>query len=1214
MSKQSIKLFSQRCLAFALVMILTAIVSLSLLSLLSPHVFAQIDLQRTFTFIIDSEVENALIHLFDDTDDHPYAFPLTTQSIQNGISTLSVLEGASYRYQVSALGYIPAEGSITVGADSTYTQTVDLEVAPPTITEQPKSQILTSEELHAVLSVTAHGLGALSYQWYHQEIPIAGATSPTLELQDLSDLIIQQQPMAYTCVVSSDLTDQTVTSDLATLTIEQPPACSDDNVVHTSMPPVLPWMLWDSSLTPSTLAFEQPVPVASIQQNTAQKALPDRHRPEKPKPGTAFDATGHYTISNADGTQISDPQTHGWYIGNDFVISPKEGFLISASPDGKWTHSLTHHEDTAKGSLTFYLKCVGSNEDDIPIEQISKAQTEKFKIDKTPPKNVTLHPKSPKQNLTRSSDSLTFFHDQASLTLSASDETSRIHQVEWQIIGQKGMYDTTPVERQHTQEVDGEKSGTWQIDLPEQFYGKVIATVHDCAGNKTVVETEQTLVVDQVAPTINVQYDPVQMLRQDDLTPITDGEIIPGNTTLYHHQAAQISVEIDEANFFEQDVLVSIDRIQSDGTLSPVVTDSSQLIQNWVQTPETSLFTGSLTLQEEGDYIITIKYTDKSNNQMKTHCSERLTIDTTAPLISVSYDNNNNVKNDTFDAPRTATITITEENFSVQNATDGIVITNQNGDAPTLSSWKRLDSSDSENPQPTSYQATVYFSEDGTYTLDIHYADNATNPNAPVDYQDSVHPNKFVIAKQRTVPHISVVYDNTNAQNGNYYQTSRTATITVKYADFDSSQFVVHGTATDGSQTVSFPNISDWKSDGDTHTATLHFSEDATYRLAVSYTDEAGNTIAQYPQDVFTIDQTAPALTLTGIEDNMSYDGTVLASIDYHDRNFDANYVSISLMGSNRGSVTPIFSYEDHDDGQTVLLKNFEQSEPMDDIYTLTTSVTDLAGNSSTQTIVFSVNRFGSVYTFDRNLQEISGKYVYEEVDVVVIETNVDHLKRESINLKMTLNGIPTDLTPDTDYVVEKTGGGAWNPTKQWSQYKYTINKQLFSSEGQYTVALYSEDEAGNINENIHETKQAEIAFGIDKTPPAVVAVDIENKKVYDTNGRDATFSIKDNLVLENVIIQLNGETVQPEVNEENYTIHIPSSSETQTVKVYAADAAGNNFILDLDDIVVRRNLFPAFTETTPSVWLLWGVGSLVVAGALITSLWIYKSGKLFKK
>jgi hypothetical protein len=214
----------------------------------------------------------------------------------------------------------------------------------------------------------------------------------------------------------------------------------------------------------------------------------------------------------------------------------------------------------------------------------------------------------------------------------------------------------------------------------------------------------------------------------------------------------------------------------------------------------------------------------------------------------------------------------------------------------------------------------------------------------------------------------------------------------------------------------------------------------------------------------------------------------------------------------------------------------------------------------------------------------------------VLTETNVDHLKSETIGVKVTKNGTPSDLVEGSDYTVAESGGAG-----KWNQYKYVINKELFASDGRYTVALYSEDAAGNINETIDETKKAEISFGIDKTAPVIVPLDIESGEQYPVENKQVTVSIKDNLVLQDATIYLNGGKVEHGVEGENFTFTMPSSNSKQEVKVVAVDAAGNELINEVDDILVSTNPIVRWYNNTPLF-----AGSIGGIGALGLSIAAY--------
>ena len=404
---------------------------------------------------------------------------------------------------------------------------------------------------------------------------------------------------------------------------------------------------------------------------------------------------------------------------------------------------------------------------------------------------------------------------------------------------------------------------------------------------------------------------------------------------------------------------------------------------------------------------------------------------------------------------------------------------------------------------------------------------------------------------------------------------------------------------------MSFPATSTWTSNGDTHTATINYSSDSKYTFDIEFLDMAGNPIADYTTEEFFVDKTAPTLEISGVADKSANNGTVAPVVTYSDTNFNKDAVNIELSGVSNGKVNYAGSAEDIANGQKFTYADFEKVQNVDDIYTLTATLTDMAGNETTKTIVFSANRFGSVYTFDSFLKSIEGKYTNTEQDVVFTETNVDTLDRESIKLKLVKNGTPSDLKEGNDYTITTSGGNG-----QWSQYKYVVNKALFADDGNYRLTIYSMDAAGNVNENIDESKKAEISFGIDKTNPVIVPIDFESGKQYPVEVKNVKAEVKDNLVLESVKIYLNGEEVEYKVDGEAYTFDIPEANEKQNVEFVAVDAAGNEYKLQVDDFLVSTNIFVRWYNNTPLF-----VGSIigvVVLAVAITAFILF--GKKKKK
>lgn len=584
------------------------------------------------------------------------------------------------------------------------------------------------------------------------------------------------------------------------------------------------------------------------------------------------------------------------------------------------------------------------------------------------------------------------------------------------------------------------------------------------------------------------------------------------------------------------------------------------------------------------DINVELSFNDRALNKT-TADTLHFSIDTTDPVIAIEYDNNSPdaTYNTIYKENRTATITITERNFKAEDVI--YKITNTDGVIPTLSAW--TEHKNTASPDDTYYTADISYVADGDYTFDISYTDLAGNA------ANTVTQHQFTIDK--TIPRVSVTYDNNNALNVNYYKETRTATITIVEHNFDAARVNVIGVATDNGVATTFPATSAWSNNGDTHTATISYSTDARYSFDIEFLDMAGNSIDNYAPEEFYVDLTAPTLEITGVADKSANKDTVAPIVRYYDTNFDVNNVTITLSGINNGVVKYSGTYANIENGQTYTYADFERVQKVDDIYTLTATLTDLAGNETTQTISFSANRYGSVYDL-RAVEDILNKYLSVEQDIVFTETNVDSLDREGILIKLTKNGTPTDLVEGTDYTVEVSGGNG-----QWSVYTYTIKKALFTDDGRYSISIYSTDAAGNVNENIDESKAAEISFGIDKTNPVIVPIDLESGKQYPVEGKTVEIEIKDNLVLENVKIFLNGEEVEYTVDGETYTFTIPESNSLQDVRVVATDAAGNETEVTVDSFLVSTNIFARWYNNTPLF-----VGSIIGVVAIALGLVIF--------
>lgn len=69
---------------------------------------------------------------------------------------------------------------------------------------------------------------------------------------------------------------------------------------------------------------------------------------------------------------------------------------------------------------------------------------------------------------------------------------------------------------------------------------------------------------------------------------------------------------------------------------------------------------------------------------------------------------------------------------------------------------------------------------------------------------------------------------------------------------------------------------------------------------------------------------------------------------------------------------------------------------------------------------------------------------------------------------------------------------------------------------------------------------------------------------------------------MESVKIYLNSKEIEYTVDGETYTFDIPESNSVQDVKIVAVDAAGNEYLVEIEDIIVSTNILVRWYNNTP--------------------------------
>ena len=727
-----------------------------------------------------------------------------------------------------------------------------------------------------------------------------------------------------------------------------------------------------------------------------------------------------------------------------------------------------------------------------------------------------------------------------------------------------------------------ERSGSFSVSPDEQFV--VYEKITDYAGNVTYIYPTNGAVADATKPNIT----------------ITEANRNAASNGIYNEDVRlHISVE-DPVN---GGTYSGIERIWYDVHSTGNVTNSleRELADNSadrVQGHRT--WSGDITIDADqfnsNDVKVQVHAVDFSGNQYDSEVTE-LKIDVTEPTIDVTYDLNSPLNDRYYNATRTATVTVTERNFDPSAVRFNI--TNTDGTQPSISGWSH--SADSGVSDSATHTCTVTFAADGDYTFTLNTTDLAGNDS------NYTRVDEFTI--DQTDPTIQVSYDNNNDAEPGYFNADRTATITVTEHNFNAADVNTAITASLEGRGVATPGLGGWSTRGDVHTASVTFSADADYTFDVDYTDLAGNAAADYEQDSFTVDQTAPELEFFDIEDKSANNDVVAPGVRYSDNNYTENGVEITLEGANHGEMALDGDRSSIPNGESIKMADFERTKENDDLYTMTAVITDRAGNETEDSVIFSVNRFGSVFVLSDETQElVDNYYTNEEQDLVVTEINVDSLVFNGISYGR--DGELVDLEAGTDYEVKASGSEV-----SWKQYDYTINKENFEKEGNYTVTIDSEDRATNVGNS--RAKGCDIEFAIDKTAPTVVITGIENGEQYRANTRDITVNAADNIAMGDVGVYVgnndkpaqtfDAKDIQAAGGELTYTMN--SSNSRQDIKAVATDAAGNTAEAEITRVLLTSNLFVQFYSNTP---LLVGtiVGVVVIAGGLLWFFLIFKRKK----
>ena len=234
----------------------------------------------------------------------------------------------------------------------------------------------------------------------------------------------------------------------------------------------------------------------------------------------------------------------------------------------------------------------------------------------------------------------------------------------------------------------------------------------DNAGNQTV--KEERLSIDITKPRVTLSFDNNRVENE-----------------FYFKENRTALITVEERNFSEDafKIMITDPAGGKDGRLLEVERDSFQKVSG---SGDSTRWESRIYFNKDGDYQLSITGEDLAGNAMEdlvyaegTQAALDFTVDKTAPVLSVSYDNNTANHEFYYKEGRRAEISIEEKNFR-SDLVDYSVLKDggREGHGSALSSFS---GGEGRGVSELHHQASISYEEDGDYQFNIRVKDLAGN-------------------------------------------------------------------------------------------------------------------------------------------------------------------------------------------------------------------------------------------------------------------------------------------------------------------------------------------------------------------------------------------------------------------------------------------------------------------------------------------------------
>ncbi len=790
-----------------------------------------------------------------------------------------------------------------------------------------------------------------------------------------------------------------------------------------------------------------------------------------------------YRICDMEGKELlGENGSNGWYR-TAVTLVPREGYEIIRADD--LDHGLAFGSEAVFGMQSgdqgqgkewaVYLRETATGE---ITGRIAAALD--VKLDSGEPEHLSIEfPETSEDPLAQSGgyrkDGVRYYGGEIAVTFLAYDAVSGVDSFHWEYVpaggGEAGSQEAYPdavrgeVKAQAVPEAAGRYMAS--LTLPEtedgQMKGILRVFARDRAGNSSKLLTDPGIfVVDTTEPLAQVTY------RADGME---GGCQWAGDGKRYFSHDVEFIFRITEENFFGEDVEI---RVSKDGR-APV----RQRSLAWERTDTPKEYGAEMRLTEDGAYVITMDYRDRSKNQMRTYTSPVIVVDKTAPEMTAAYSQADHASGQSsyYRKSIRAAFTIRETNFFPED----VAVTLRKNSGPGMEvtpSW--TNPARGVHVGTYTIEAPEDHGTDGAYVFEISYRDKSGNAMKPYTSGTMVVDTILPVIKveyENQIP-VTVQTDGEGNQRS-YFSGLQTARITITEQNFSEDgveeTICVRDAAGSPLEGEDLYEISPWTSSGDTHVQTITYPGDANYTFDISCRDLAGQQAAGYDTDYFTVDTTKPGNLM--VTYSTSILETVLSKVSFGFYRAKAR-VTVTATDEISGVHAFRYSYENTEEagtggsGQKEILADAsritytdggatgsvsfeipgEALGPADQFHgTIRFTAADRAGNEAdylrdTKRIVVDTIAPAGEVVYNAPVQELEGTAYYDGDITVAVTVEEANFYPEDVEIRVTRDG--------ADY----PAAARWEPAGR------SIHRGTFrlSGDGSYAVTVAGQDKSGN--------------------------------------------------------------------------------------------------------------------------------------------------------